>query len=215
MKKTRVMALFALALCGVIISLQLSTTVEAANIEVSSEKIRVFIGSTDGMTAAQANNYARTQSDLLNNFVVSAPEDIGSALITFEAFISQHETEALLNTVNSIDTIYMWIPNKEGRAIIDVTNNDVKGAITNFFASLDLENVANEDYKSDMLELMANYGIFAAEVTAEYSVLNGLTNQDSIISVDVIYSEVAMTMADKTGKSISYICIPAKPDGTA
>ena len=215
MKKNRFFALLSLILCGVIISTQFSANAEAANIQMNDGKLQVFIGSTDGMSSIQANNYSKTQSNLLDNLSVATPNDIGPALITFDSFLSTSEATALLSAVDSIDTVYMWIPNKEGRAIIDVANNDIDNSINYFFASLDLDNATNEDYRRDMLELMEEYGIFAADVKAEYSALDSLVGQAGIANVDIIYSEVAVAMAAETHQPISYICIPDKPDGTA
>lgn len=60
-----------------------------------------------------------------------------------------------------------------------------------------------------------NYGIFALEIKAEYSVLQSLSKLPGVRSVDVIQSEAAIAMASQVEKPISYICIPEKPDGTA
>ena len=77
---------------------------------------------------------------------------------------------SILQGIDQIKTIYIWMPNKDGRAIIDVKNNDINTTLKNFFDSLDIENSTNPEYKRDMENLIKNFGIFAVEVQEKYSI---------------------------------------------
>ena len=61
--------------------------------------------------------------------------------------------------------------------------------------------------------LTGERGIFAAEVTGSPAELKALS--DAGYDVAVIYSEKAERLSAETGKPISYICVPDKPDGTS
>lgn len=54
----------------------------------------------------------------------------------------------MLDGVESIDTVYIWTPNKTGRAIISVQNNDMRNAISSFFGSIDFAADVSEEYKN-------------------------------------------------------------------
>lgn len=206
------------AFCGTLFTLHNPPKASAANIEISSDKIRVFIGSTDSMDVSEAKSYTLTQDNLLSSLASEQPLSEGAALITFDDFLSVQETSALLTSASSIKTIYMWIPEKEGRAIIDIENNNISDSIDTFFDSINIDELPDSDYKSDMLDLHQNYGIFAAEITGQYELLNSMNHNSisthNIMHVDVLYNEEAASLAKSTQKPISYICIPEKPDGT-
>lgn len=210
-----VVAMCAFLLCGLAFVPKTLADNTDANIFVTQDQVRVFIGSTEGMNASQAQKYNETQSDLLNRLASSASHSIGPALVTFNDFLTIEEIESVAQSIREINTVYIWMPGRDGRAIIDVANNDLNVTINDFFESLNIEDLHNSDYKNDMLALINNYGIFALEIKAEYSVLKSLSKLPGVRSVDVIQSEAAIAMASQVEKPISYICIPEKPDGTA
>lgn len=189
-------------------------TDRTVNICEEKDSIRVFIGTTENLSNYQKQEYENNRQNLIKQRSAYQPNDLGNALITFDDFLSEKEVESIVQDVNTIQTVYIWIPNKEGRAIIDVKNNDIITTLENFFKSLDIENATNLEYKSDMEQLISGYGIFAVEVQAKYSILDDINSHNSI-NVDLIQSQEAMILAEESNKPITYICVPEKPDGTA
>lgn len=215
MKKTFVIISTVLLSCILLLSPEKGwATDETVNICEGENSIRVFIGTTANLSNQQKQEYENNQQNLINQRTAYQPNDLGNALITFGDFLSEKEVESILHDVDTIQTVYIWMPNKEGRAIIDVKNNDIILTLESFFKSLDIENATNPEYKSDMEQLISDFGIFAVEVQAKYSTLNDINSQDNA-NVDLIQSQEAMALAEKTNKPITYICVPEKPDGTA
>lgn len=214
MKKIAILGFSILIFCAIFCIPQLSSIEVSANVYETDNQIRVFIGSTENMNSRQAKEYNEAQQTLLKQLSNNYADEVGPALVTFKRFLSEKEANALLSGTSSIDTVYIWTPNKQGRAIIDVENNDINAAIKNFFVSTDIENLSESEYKRDMQELFNNYGIFAVEVKATYSVLENMSCHADI-NIDLIQSPSAVALADETNKPLSYICIPEKPDGTA
>ena len=214
MKKFFTAGLALLFVAGTIFISQPKETL-AANIEESQSQIRVFIGNTNQMTTDELSNYNTLQNQALNNYSEQTPYTYGTALVTFDDFISANELESVLQGHGTVKFVYIWEPNKVGRCIIKVQNNNVAAAIDQYFQSLDLNNEPASKYRDDMMSLMENYGIFAIELSDTYSNLESLSMEDTINRVDLIYSEQAEKLALDTGKPTSYICIPDKPDGTA
>ena len=214
MKKLSITCVIAILFCTVFLISQQTSNVLAANICETEDAIRVFIGTTEGLNIEQAQEYIEMQENSLNYLNNNQPNDIGFALVTFDEYLSEQEVNSILQGVSQIKTVYIWTPNEEGRAIIDVQNNNINKTLNDFFDSLDIESASNQDYKDDMQRLISNYGIFAVEVQAEYSILQSMNLQNNIC-VDLIQSQEAMALSAQTNKPISYICIPQKPDGTA
>ena len=67
--------------------------------------------------------------------------------------------------------------------------------------------------KNDLQELINNYGVFAVEVKASARQLQSLLENTQVNSVNPIFSSEAYEASAATSNSISYICIPQKPDG--
>ncbi len=194
--------------------LMLTTNVHAANVQTKNGEIKVFLGNTDDLNLFEARAYTTNQSSALEQLATETPEENGRALITFEQFLSPEEVVDIIPQQTTIKTAYLWVPNKTGRAIINIENGDVKETISNWIESLDLDNEPESKYKSDMLDLEKNYGIFAVEIEQQYKSINTLAAAESVKQVDVFYNEYAEELSSDTGYSISYIAVPSKPDGT-
>lgn len=214
MKKGIAISLSACVLCSIMIAGQMSPPAQAANIDETSNKIRVTIGNTEIFSPSDAKSYNNAQTDLLNTLSSKQPASIGSALITFDKYLSASEAAEKTKNAYSINTVYIWIPGEDGRSIITVENNDIEAAIQTFFSSFDIENEPDSDYKNDMISLINNYGVFAVEVKETYGQLQEMSSNNNIARVDLIHSDEAHALSSQTGKEISYICIPEKPDGT-
>ena len=91
-------------------------------------------------------------------------------------------------------------PGETGRAIVYASAPSFEG--------MSVAEVMGESYP-----LTGERGIFAAEVTGSPAELKALS--DAGYDVAVIYSEKAERLSAETGKPISYICVPDKPDGTS
>lgn len=213
MKKKFAICLIALLAFGIISHTFFAAPALAANVEETGDKIRVFIGNNEVLSDNDVESYSALQADYLEKQITNSPDSITSALITFDDFLSLDELPDTLNDVESIDTVYIWMPGKDGRSIIDVQNNNINTTINTFFQTLKLDDAA-PDYKADMIDLMEHYGVFALEIKSTYATLDELAAAAHIVRVDPIYSESAEILSARTNKPISYICIPEKPDGT-
>lgn len=214
MKKKVAICLSLLLVLGTLISdVFVGTSVWAANIEQTESKIRVLIGNTEILSDKNAKTYIALQTNYLKKQAISNPEKIASALISFDSFRSPDELSETMQVVERIDTVYIWMPGKDGRSIIKVKDNDVDKTISAFLRSVELDETDSE-YNADMIDLINHYGIFALEVHATNKALKELTNTVHVAQVDLIYNEEAELLSARTNKPVSYICIPEKPDGT-
>jgi len=186
----------------------------AANVSLEGDRVRVVIGNTSDMTTLQARSYNNIQSNTLAERASSAPNNFGKALVAFGGFLEPEVVNQILDGRGIVTSVYIWEQNKTGRAIIDVQDNDIIRTIDSFFSSLELDNEPDSQYKQDMLSLLNNYGVFAVEVTDTYQNLENLASDPNVSRVDLVYNEQAETLALNTKRSVSYVCIPAKPDGT-
>lgn len=196
------------------LTLMFTTNVQAANVQTRNEEIKVFLGNTDDLNPLEARAYTENQKSALEQLAIETPEESGRALITFEQFLSPEEVMDIIPQQTAIKAAYLWVPDKTGRAIVYIENGDLEGTIDNWIESLDLDNEPESKYKSDMLDLKENYGIFAVEIEQQYKLINALTTATSVKQVDVFYNEYAEELSLDTGYSISYIAVPSKPDGT-
>lgn len=196
------------------LTLMFTTNVQAANVQTRNEEIKVFLGNTDDLNPLEARAYTENQKSALEQLAIETPEESGRALITFEQFLSPEEVMDIIPQQTAIKAAYLWVPDKTGRAIVYIENGDLEGTIDNWIESLDLDNEPESKYKSDMLDLKENYGIFAVEIEQQYKSINALTTATSVKQVDVFYNEYAEELSLDTGYSISYIAVPSKPDGT-
>lgn len=213
MKKKFVICIIAFLAVGIVSQSFFSVPALAANVEETRDKIRVFIGNNEVLSNNDIEGYSTSQANYLKAQTADSSNSIAPALITFDNFLSPDELPDTLNAVESIDTVYIWMPGKDGRSIINVQNNDINATIHAFFQSLELDG-ADPNYKTDMTDLMEHYGVFALEIKATYAVLDELSDTAHILRVDPIYSESAEVYSSRINKPVSYICIPEKPDGT-
>lgn len=214
MKKKSLWAFIAAsALCLCLVYAEVSAPVTAANIRETDSEIKVLIGSSENMSAAALKRYSDGQEAALSRFAETEPESVGSALVAFNRFLTVEETDQLIDGARA-STVYLWVPNQQGRAIIDVQNNDIQASIDDFFRSIELPQQPASDMKNSLLDLEKNYSVFAVEIDSQYSRLQDLASSDTVARLDLLYSQEAIQRASATGKTVSYICLPDKPDGT-
>lgn len=187
---------------------------QAANVRTENGEIKVFLGSTDDLNFFEAKAYAKEQDSVLEQFSSEMPEETGKVLISFDKFLTLEEVRNTIPNESAVTAVYLWVPNKTGRAMVIVDGGDIQTSIDNWIASLDLGGREDSEYKRDMLDLKENYGIFAVEAEDQYKEISLLTKTPSVKQVDVFYNEYAEKLSADTGYDISYIAIPEKPDGT-
>ena len=192
----------------------LNIDASALNVYEVDGKIRVAVGSTSGFNIMETWQYRSHVKSVLNEFAEDQPTSINKALITFDDFLTPEDVQTYLGSDVVITTAYIWMPNKTGRAMITVHENDLEGSIQDSFMSLNISSEPESEYKSDMLQLQENYGIFAVEIESQNSMIQAVTSQDHVEHVELLYNEYAENLALESGKPISYVCVPEKPDGT-
>lgn len=200
--------------CLCLVFSAVSTPIIAANIEETDDEIRVTIGARDTMSPAALTKYSNAQASSLAQFIDETPNAVGKALVTFDRFLTVEQAASILEGTEKIDTIYMWMPNQEGRAIIYVQNNDIETSIREFFRSIGLSTQPASEMKSSLLDLEKNYGIFAVKIDDQYTQLQSMEANEVVSHMDLLYSSEAVQLANSTGKTVKYICVPEKPDGT-
>lgn len=185
-----VAALFVLLLAGTLLSPQ---RVLATGVQESGNSIKVFVGTRSDMFGWLYDFYQRAQ---INGFYRDDSEGSYPALVTFDGFYDPDSVREILAGMDSIDKVYAWTPGETGRAIISLQPGQ------------GIEEAAERTYR-----LTGERGIFAAEVTGSAAELKAL--YDAGYDVLIIYSEKAERLSAETGKRISYVCVPDKPDGTS
>ena len=198
MKKRRWLAaaaaLFLVILCGALLSPQ---RVLAADVQEEGGEIKIFVTARSGSIGWLYDFYQGRQ---LARFCSESPDVPRHAIVTFDGFYGAEYVEELFAGMDSIDTLYAWTPGETGRAIVYASAPSFDG--------MSVAEVMGESYP-----LTGERGIFAAEVTGSPAELKALS--DAGYDVAVIYSEKAERLSAETGKPISYICVPDKPDGTS
>lgn len=205
----------ALALAFTIGTTALYTSADAADLQVSTDKIKVFIGSVSSLNPFVSLKYNMEQKQTLQTFATEAPNQHSTALVTFDDYLTEAELAAALGSDVTLETVYIWAPGHTGRSIIDVNGRSAEEAVAQHFINLDIENWLADDPTNLAVYqyVQANYGYFAVEVTASNQALQALGGRDHVAGVELVYSEYAETRAAATGREISYICVPEKPDG--
>jgi len=207
----------ALALALTVGAVTAYSTADAADMQVSEDKIKVFIGSPTIWSPLTYLKYQWAQRQALEAFAAEAPDGTSSALVTFDDYLTEEEMAAALGGDVTLETVYLWAPGCTGRMIIDVNSISISPtqAVAQYFDRLDLGNWLADDpvNLAAYRHVEANYGYFAAKVTARNQALVSLDSRDHIAGVELIYSEYAEARAAKANVTVSYICVPSKPDG--
>ena len=211
MKKNAIISVV-IIVCIVVSSFALSVSAQTVNIDETPDKIRITVGSTVGMNLLETTQYNSRQDTLIANRARKSPEETTNALISFSSFLTATDTQELVDNVVAT-TVYLWVPNKEGRCIIDVRNNNIEDSILEYFASVDYATLSSVQ-ASDFTELKENYGIFAVEVYGDYDSLNELRKDQQVHQIALFECPELVTRTMDVKKQVSYICIPDKPDGT-
>jgi hypothetical protein len=217
--KRAIIPMLAVLFIGTIIgSLNQQSASADDNVEVESSSIRVVVGQRTAMSLWDADRYTASREAYVCKLSADAPDGFTPSLLSLNEYMTADDFQSQIFGVCSserltINEVYVWVPGKTGRSIIPVKNNDVKGSIADFIASLNYEESEDVVFKSDIAELETSGMVFAAVVTTDNRTLEAVALSDEIF-VDPLKNEKAEELAFTKGKSISYICVPDKPDGT-
>jgi len=215
MKKKAWLSILFAVICTCVAYGVISPPTMAVNLKETDSEIRVTIGLREEMSPAVLKRYNKDQEDMLTQFSRETPEDIGKALISFNRFLSVEQTQKLMEGTEKIATVYMWVPNRDGRAIVYVQDNDIQASVDSFFQSLNLSQMPASEMKDSLVDLYEDYRVFAVKVDDQYSQLQSMSGQEEVSYLDLLYSNEATQLAEASGKTVTYSCIPEKPDGTA
>ncbi|GHU90072.1 hypothetical protein FACS1894202_09280 [Clostridia bacterium] len=181
------------------------------NVQESPDVVKVLIGIRPSLSQEQALEYENNREDTARQFALDAPNKTSKALISFHEYFDTEQCNAALGEGVEIERVFIWVPGKEGRSIIRVTDNNVDSSIESYLNSLDYANSDDEVYKADMEELVDNYKIFAVTINGTNTKLSQLCDDENMF-VNLVYSEPAEQQSKDLDIPISYICAPLKPD---
>jgi len=193
------------------------TAFASANILNEKEEIKVFIGSLDDTNSLNKNLFINDRQKMISNLAKENPKDISKVLITFDKYISADEAEEILNIYESnivIDEIFISVPNQTGRAIIVGTDTEhIEKTINNELDTM-IENEDVAEIKEAHDRMKKEYGIFAISFDADNNTINKISENKVVKFADLFNYPNAQSKSAETGKSITYIALPEKPDGT-
>lgn len=87
--KRQISFVLALIICGLIVFPQFSAN--AANVDVSTDEVRVYLGTREGDSVFEKYNYIQNQSELLDQISAETPDQVYPALVTFDSFLTPEE----------------------------------------------------------------------------------------------------------------------------
>ncbi len=189
------------------------TTSINASIEETNDRVRVFIGDTNRVP----EGYTQQRSKYIKEIVEADEHKIMQAVIGLNNYYTVDAVDSWAEDYDiTIDQVYMWPKGETGRMILSVENNDIKASLESYEQQVtEDDSCEDEDFAKEFQRLKnGEYKVFALTVTASADALEILnTEADCISYVDVMYNDEAEAYAKKVGKAVSYVELPAKPDG--
>ncbi len=207
-----VAALTLVCVCGFKHTSPSGLTVSAST-EETEDRLKVFIGDVD----RAAEGYIQQQSEYVQQVASVNSDAILEAVIGLDDYYTVDEIAAWADKYDiAINRAYMWPKGETGRLSLYVEDNDIKTSIETYKQEVEDNSFCDDEQfaKDYQRFLNGEYKVFALTVTAPAEVLEALsTEADCVNYVDVMYNAEAETYAEKAGKAVSYIELPAKPDG--
>lgn len=205
-------AAIALTCAGMYASISSDVTVHASTEETESA-LRVFVGDT----ANAPDDYAQQRTAYLETLTKKRSSSPVEAIISLDDYYTVEAITALAEAYDIVvNRAYMWPEGETGRLALYVENGDIESSIELYKQQVE-ENGSCSDpaFAADYQRFLdGEYEIFALTVTGSAQALEELsTTADCISYVDVMYNTEAETYAARAGKTVSYIELPAKPDG--
>jgi len=217
--KTKKFGLTILALTLIIVGLVTTYSYTAfASINIlNEEKIKVFVGCLDDTNSLNKNLFINDRQKMISNLAEKTPKDVSKVLITFDKYVSADEAEEILNIDENnivIDEIFISIPNQTGRAIIVASG--AKNIEQTIYSELDtmIANENDDEIIQAHEKMKKEYGIFAISFDTDNSTIYKISENETVKFADLFNYPKAENESGKTGKSITYIALPEKPDGT-
>lgn len=182
-----------------------------ASTEESEEKIQVCVGDT----RHAPEGYVQQRSEYL--------EDIADTVESVDAVIGLDDYYAVDEAIGFMEDyditvrhVFMWPAGEPGCTMIYAEDGDIKGAIETYKEQLKnpIPGTDEQILRDNQRFLNGEYGVYALTVTAPADTLAKLNAEaDAVSYVDVMYNAEVEKYAKKVGKTVSYIELPAKPDG--
>lgn len=179
-----------------------------ASTEETDKNLKVFIGDINNAP----EDYVQQRTDYLKCLTSESV----NALIGFNDYYTTDDVITLVEEYNAvIDRAYMWPKGETGRLMLFVEDGDLISSIKNYRERIESDDCDDPEITKDYQSFLdGKYGVFAITVTASAKSLGDMIDQSGRISyVDVLYNAEAEEYAEATGKTVSYIERPSKPDG--
>jgi|GEM_PF-2548955 len=203
----------------IMIALAAYSSISAASVNVvhEQEEIKVFVGNLDNTNILNRQLFLDKRKAVIENFGRENPEGLSKVLITFNRFLTADEAEKLLggNEKNVvIDEIFISIPNEIGRSIIVSSGQgNIRDEIEQEL-NIMIKNENDAEIKAEHERMKTEYGVFAVSFEADNKTISEISKSKDIRFTDMFYYPEAEEKSNKTGKKVSYIALPQKPDGT-
>lgn len=189
---------------------ELSGTAISASTEETAEKIKVFVGDI----ADAPENYVQQRLGYLSD-IADTSESV-KALIGLDDYYTADDVITLAKEYEAdIDHVYMWPEGETGRLMLFVEDGDLYASIETYKQQIKADDCSSPEILNDYQSFLdGKYGVFAIAVTAPAKTLEEMSlNADCVSYVDVMYNPEVEAYAEQVGKAVSYIELPAKPDG--
>ncbi len=211
---TAIVAALSLLCVGAIKPAQSPGITASASTEETESELKVFIGDVD----RAPEGYVQKRTAYIENAAKARSSEVMEAVIGLDDYYTVDEIAAWADGYDiTIKRTYMWPEGETGRLALYVEDNDIKSSIETYKQEVK-ENGYCEQSKQFAADyqrfLDGEYEIFALTVTGSAQALEELsTTADCVSYVDVMYNDEVETYAKTTGKPVSYIELPSKPDG--
>lgn len=182
-----------------------------ASVEEKEDVFRIFAGDIE----RAPDNYVQRRTEYLD----SIADTTGSvdALICFNDYYTAQEIAEFAESYDvAINRAYMWPKGETGRLLLFVEDGNLEKSIDDYKLEIRSDDTCDDpdmlkDYQSFLDD---KYGVFAVSLTAPAKTLVDMSHEADCISfVDVLYNAEAEEYAKSVGKPVSYLELPAKPDG--
>lgn len=186
----------------------------SASVEETEDCLKVYIGNVDDAP----EGYTQQRAKYVEKVTKADSDEVMKAVIGLDDYYTIEDiTEWAKDYDITIGRAYMWPKGETGRLSLYVENGDLQASLETYIQQVQEEGFCegDEQFAKDFQRLMdGEYEVFALTVTAPASALKAAsTEADCVSYVDVMYNAEAEKYAKKVKKAVSYIELPAKPDG--
>ena len=216
-KKTFILVLSTIFAIMFILTAYSTISAASVNIAYEQEEIKVFVGNLDDTNLLNKQSFLNDRKAIIDKFEKENPGETSKVLITFNRFLTADEVEKLLSRNENkviIDEIFISIPNETGRAIIVSSGMGNIGDEIERELNIMIDNENNAEIKAEHKRMKAEYGIFAISCETDNITISEISKNEAVKFSDIFYYPKAERKSNDTGKNISYIALPQKPDGT-